>query len=139
MTRFVLDASVALAWFIDPVITPLAISVQQMLLQGDRAVVPHLWLPEMANGFVVAQKRGSLTSARISQAFAELDFLMSQSIDTADAPLPIRRIVSTAQSFVLTAYDAVYLDTARELRLPIATLDQRLATAAMQAGVPLIS
>jgi predicted nucleic acid-binding protein len=139
LIRFVLDASVALAWFIDPVITPLAIRVQRLLLQGDRAVVPHLWLPEMANGFVVAQKRGSLTLPHISQAFAELDVLLSQSIDTADAPLPIRRIVSTAQNFMLTARDAVYLETARELRLPIATLDQRLATAAAQAGVPLIS
>jgi predicted nucleic acid-binding protein len=137
--RFVLDASIALAWFIDPLVAPLAARVQRLLLQGDRAIVPHLWWPEVANGFVVAQRRGVFSATRNTQAFAELDILLAQSIESVSHDLSIQRVVTTAQSFMLTAYDATYLETARELQLPLATLDRRLAAAAGQAGVQLLS
>jgi predicted nucleic acid-binding protein len=137
--RFVLDASVAVAWFIDPSVAPLAARIQRFLLQGDRAIVPHLWRPEVANGFVTAQKRGILTAVRSAQAFAELDLLLAQSIENASHDLSIQRVVATAQTFGLTAYDATYLETARAQQLPLATLDRRLAAAAGPAGVSLIS
>jgi len=137
--RFVLDASIALAWFIDPSIAPLAARIQRFLLQGDRAVVPHLWRPEVANGFVNAQKRGILTTVRSAQAFAELELLLAQSIENVGHELSIQRIVTTAQAFGLTAYDATYLETAREQQLPLATLDRRLVAAAVQAGIAVVS
>jgi predicted nucleic acid-binding protein len=138
LKRFVLDASITLAWFVDPVIAPLAMRIQQLLLQGDRAIVPYLWRSEVANGFVMAQRRGILNVVRTAQALTELDLLVGQFIDSANHDLPIQRIVSTAQHFALTAYDATYLDTAREQNLPLATLDRKLAEAAGQAGVSLI-
>jgi predicted nucleic acid-binding protein len=137
--RFVLDASVALSWFIDPSVAPLAARIQRFLLQGDRAIVPHLWRPEVANGFVTAQKRGILTAVRSAQAFAELDLLLAQAIENASHDLSIQRVVTTAQNFGLTAYDATYLETARVEQLPLATLNRRLAAAAGPAGVSLIS
>ena len=70
MKRFVLDASIALAWFIDPVVAPLAERVQRFLLQDTRAVVPHLWRTEIANGFVVAVKRGILTPFAVRRHLA---------------------------------------------------------------------
>lgn len=139
MKRFVLDASVALSWFIDPSVAPLAARIQRFLLQGDRAIVPHLWRPEVANGFVTAQKRGILTAVRSAQAFAELDLLLAQAIENASHDLSIQRVVTTAQNFGLTAYDATYLETARVEQLPLATLNRRLAAAAGPAGVSLIS
>jgi predicted nucleic acid-binding protein len=137
--RFVLDASIALAWFIDASVAPVAARIQRFLLQGDRAIVPYLWRPEVANGFVIAQKRGILTPVRITQAFAELDLLLAQSIESVSHDPSIQRVVTTAQNFGLTAYDATYLETAREQQVPLATLDRRLAAAAGQAGVPVIS
>jgi predicted nucleic acid-binding protein len=137
--RFVLDASIVLAWFIDPSVAPLAARIQRFLLQGDRAIVPHLWRPEVANGFVTDQKRGTLSAVRSAQAFAELDLLLAQSIESVSHELSIQRIVTSAQSFGLTAYDATYLETAREQQLPLATLDRRLAAAAAQVGVTVIS
>ena len=139
MKRFVLDASVVLAWFIDPSVAPLAARIQRFLLQGDRAIVPRLWRPEVANGFVTAQKRGILTAVRSAQALAELDLLLAQSIENVSHDLSIQRIVTSAQNFGLTAYDATYLETAREQQLPLATLDRRLAAVAAQAGVTVIS
>lgn len=138
MKRFVLDASITLAWFVDPVIAPLAVRIQQLLLQGDRAIVPYLWRSEVANGFVMAQRRGILNVVRTAQALTELDLLVGQFIESANYDLPIQRIVTTAQHFALTANDATYLDTAREQNLPLATLDRKLAEAAGQAGVSLI-
>jgi predicted nucleic acid-binding protein len=138
LKRFVLDASITLAWFVDPVIAPLAVRIQQLLLQGDRAIVPYLWRSEVANGFVMAQRRGILNVVRTAQALTELDLLVGQFIESANYDLPIQRIVTTAQHFALTANDATYLDTAREQNLPLATLDRKLAEAAGQAGVSLI-
>ena len=139
MSSFVLDASVALAWFVDPAMAPLALRVQRLLLHGDRAIVPHLWRSEIANGFLMAQKRGVLTGVRTAQAFSELDRLMARSIDNHDRDFPIQQIVTAALHFGLTAYDATYLETARELHIPLATLDRSLVTAAGQAGVGLVS
>jgi predicted nucleic acid-binding protein len=135
---FVLDASIVLAWFVDPAVAPLAAHVRRLLVQGNRALVPHLWRPEVANGFVIAQRRGVLTASRSAEAFAELDLLLARSIETASHDLSIQRVVTTAQSLALTAYDATYLETARRERLPLATLDRALARAATQAGVPLL-
>lgn len=101
--------------------------------------MPHLWRPEVANGFVIAQRRGVLTTIRSAQAFAELDHLLAQSIENVSHDLPIQRIVTTAQTFGLTAYDATYLETAREQQLPLATLDRRLVAAAGQAAVSVIA
>ena len=87
----------------------------------------------------MAQKRGILTAARSAQALAELDILLAQSIENVSHDLSIQRVVTIAQQFALTAYDATYLQTAREQQLPLATLDRRLSAAAGQAGVSLIS
>lgn len=139
MKRFVLDASIALAWFIHPVVAPLAARVQHFLVQDARAVVPPLWRSEIANGFVVALRRGVLTSVRSAQAFAEIEILLGQSIENLNHDLPIERVVKTAQQFDLTAYDATYLEIAREQQLPLATLDRKLAAAAGEAGVSLVA
>lgn len=138
MKSFVLDASIVLAWFVDPMVGPLAARVRRLLIQGDRALVPHLWRPEVANGFVIAQRRGILTADRSAQAFAELDLLLARSIETASTDLSIQHVVTTAQTFALTAYGATYLETARREHLPLATLDRALARAATEAGVALL-
>lgn len=139
MKKFVLDASVTLAWFVDSSVAPLALHVQTSLLQGGRAIVPHLWRPEVANGFVIAQKRGIISAGKTIEALAELEILLAQSIEPVSFDLSIERIVAAAQQFALTAYDATYLETARTMQLPLATLDRRLGAAAVQAGVSLIA
>ena len=42
-----------------------------------------------------------------------------------------------AADWGLTAYDACYLDTALQQRLPLATKDRQLADAARRVGVPI--
>jgi predicted nucleic acid-binding protein len=134
--RFVLDASVALAWFLDNPVAPLALQVKQVLVAGARAAVPGLWHLEMANGLVVAERRSILTPAEVIRSLMNIEQLTTQ-IETISDVIPARQALSTARSFQLSAYDAVYLDTARNEGLPLATLDRSMRTAAMRAAVEL--
>ena len=138
MKRFVLDASVALAWFIDRPMAPYAMRVQRLLLAGDRAVVPALWRLELANGLVVAEQRGILTASDIAQVLQNFQVVLAQAIEDSQHSVPLQRVIGTAREFQLTAYDAEYLDTARIHQLPLATLDRRLEEAAKRANVPLL-
>ncbi len=138
MQRFVLDASIALAWFVDRPVPPYANRVKQLLLTGSRAVVPALWHLEMANGLLVAARRGILTAADADRCLAHLEQLLAQAIESETDFFPARQALTTARAFELSAYDAVYLDTARHDKLPLATLDQHLRAAATHAGVDLV-
>jgi predicted nucleic acid-binding protein len=138
LKRFVLDASVALGWFIDSPVPPYALRVKQALLHGARAVVPALWHLEMANGLVIAERSRILTVAEASRCLTNLELLLAQSIDTSSAFTTMRQAQTTASAFQLSAYDAVYLDTARNEELPLATLDKSLRAAATSARVELL-
>jgi predicted nucleic acid-binding protein len=136
VTRFVLDASVALAWFLDNPVSPLALRVKQALLGGAGAVVPALWHLEMANGLVVAERRRILTPSDVTHSLLQVEQLAAQ-ITTHSDLVSTRQALSTARAFQLSAYDAVYLDTARNAGLPLATLDRSMRTAAARAAVEL--
>jgi predicted nucleic acid-binding protein len=136
---FVLDASVALAWFIDHSVPPYAIRARQALLRGDRALVPALWHLEMANGLIVAERRRILKSDDVNRCLASLEQLLAQAIESSSDFVPMRQVLATGRTFKLSAYDAVYLDTARRERLPLATLDQQLQSSAAAAGVELFA
>lgn len=138
MTGFVLDASVALRWFLDHPMPPYANRVKQFFLKGVRAVVPALWHLEMSNGLAVAERRAVLTTADVDQAVIDIEQITAVSIDIDGSVVSARQALATARAFQLSAYDAVYLDLARRERLRLATLDDRLRAAAPRAGVQLL-
>jgi predicted nucleic acid-binding protein len=138
LKRFVLDASVALGWFIDSPMPPYSIQVRQTLLRGARAVVPAIWHLEMANGLVVAERRRILTATEVSRCLTNLERLLAQAIETSSGFTTMRQVLTTARAFQLSAYDAAYLDTARGEELHLATLDKSLRAAAESAGVELL-
>lgn len=139
MKLFVLDASVALAWFIDHSVPAYAIRVRQALLRGDRALVPALWHLEMANGLIVAERRRILKADDVTRCLASVEQLLAQAIENVSDFASMRQALATGRTFKLSAYDAVYLDTARRERLPLATLDQQLLSSAAAAGVELFA
>jgi predicted nucleic acid-binding protein len=102
LKRFVLDASVALAWFIDRSIAPYAMRVQRLLLGGDRAVVPPLWRLEVANGFVVAERRGILTPSDTAQTLQNFQIVLAEAIEESQHSLSAHRVIATAREFQLT-------------------------------------
>jgi predicted nucleic acid-binding protein len=138
LTGFVLDASIALRWFLDHPVPAYANKVKQFFLKGARAVVPALWHLEMSNGLAVAERRSILTSADVDQAVIDIEQLVAQAVDVNSDVVSARQALITARGFQLSAYDAVYLDLARRERLPLATLDDKLRAAAARAGVELL-
>lgn len=137
MKRFVLDASIALAWFVDEPVSAHARQVAQALVNGGRALVPSLWHLEVANGLAVAERRRILTAADVSACVAQIERLLSEAIESETDIVSVRQAVTAAQLNELSAYDAVYLEMARRERLPLATLDQKLQRSASRAGVEL--
>jgi predicted nucleic acid-binding protein len=138
LTRFVLDASVALRWFLDHPVPAYANRVRQAFLKGARAVVPALWHLEMSNGLAVAERRSILASADVDQALIDIEQLVAHAVDIDSDIVSARQALITARAFQLSAYDAVYLDIARSGRLPLATLDDKLRAAAAHARVELL-
>jgi len=137
--RFVLDASVALSWFVDRPASPVAQQVKQELIKGARGIVPAMWHAEMANGLIVAERRRVLTTSEINDCLSDLDLLLAHGIETGDEFTSMRQALTVARAFQLSAYDALYLNLARIEGLPLATLDRALLTAAKRAGVEIFS
>jgi len=100
LNGFVLDASVALRWFLDHPMPPFANRVKQHLLKGARAVVPALWHLEMSNGLVVAQRRAILTAADVDQAVIDLEQFVAQAVDTESSVVSARQSLGTARALV---------------------------------------
>ena len=138
MKTFVLDASVALGWTLDNPVPASATRAKQALLSGTRAVVPALWHLEIANGLVVAERRGILTSSDAMLALLQLEQLCAQALEVEADIVPMRQAFMMARTYQLSAYDSVYLDLALRIRLPLATLDVPLRKAAGKAGVELL-
>lgn len=136
MRTFVLDASVALAWFIDDSVPSYAIQIRDAMASGKGALVPSLWSLEMANGLLMAERRGKLTAAEVDYGLGRLEVLIAAGIEVDALAIPtVREAFAPARAHHLTAYDAVYLELARREGLPLATLDKSLRTAATKMGV----
>ncbi len=139
MKRFVLDASVALAWFLDHPVPAFAIEVRGLLLSGSRAIVPALWHLEMGNGLVVAERRKIIRADDLSLSLIRLEQLIIQALETRSDFWSMRQALNTAREFQLSTYDSVYLDTARAEGVPLATLNKSLRSAARRSGVELLA
>lgn len=136
MKRFVLDASVALGWIIDRPAP--AEHARQVLLQGGRAVVPSLFHLEVANGLAVAVRRRILDRRDTDEGLQLLERLIAQAVETESELVSAREALTTARVFGVSAYDGIYLELARRLELPFATVDKPLRAAATKAGVELL-
>ncbi|MDA8231592.1 MAG: type II toxin-antitoxin system VapC family toxin [Magnetospirillum sp.] len=134
--KFVLDASVALAWCFEDTANPAAERALDALAAGGEAVVPPLWRLEMANVLVIAERRKRLTEADTARF---LGLLESLPIQAAPDRGGTAAIVALARAHGLTAYDTAYLDLAQRTGLPLATLDGQLAEAARAAGVTVMT
>ena len=130
---FVLDASVAACWAFEDEDHPVAALALERV-RTDEARVPSLWWFEVRNTLVVNERRGRLTesdTAAFLRGLARLNVTVDRSPDEAD-------VLMLARRRRLTVYDAAYLELARRERLPLATLDAALATAARVERAPLL-
>jgi predicted nucleic acid-binding protein len=85
----------------------------------------------MRNLMLLAHRRGRLSRAKLREVIAELGAVPVRDCGPGDDD----EIVDLAMKHDLTAYDAAYLGLALRERLPLATLDRKLATAARAENV----
>jgi len=134
---WVLDASMALAWALPDERSKRA---DRFLAQASRNYmfwVPALWWYEVANALTMAERHHRLTEAdRIR--LIELYSMLPIQTDAFLNPDAVRQFHILAKEYTLSAYDAAYLELAQRRGLGLATLDQRLITAARRAGVSTI-
>ena len=136
--RFVLDASVTLAWLLRDATArteAYAFDVLKLIRAPDTQIeVPTTWCLEVANVVARSEAKGHVTEAE-SEAFLELLRAAPISVDPATAAYALSDTVQLARRYRLSAYDASYLELALRTNLPLATLDVDLAKAATKAGV----
>jgi predicted nucleic acid-binding protein len=136
VSDLVLDASLALQWFLeDEAGRQYGLSVLASL-SSKRAVVPILWFYEVGNGLLMAHRRKRITFDQIDGFLTRLKALP---IDASEeGPMELFELPALAQKHTLTNYDAAYLALAMQLRLPLATTDAELIRAAA-AGVGIVA
>lgn len=135
MSSFVLDASVASAWFFADEAIGYVAAVRDSLSR-DQALVPPLWPLELANALLVGERRGRLQSGEVETAFDVLSRLRIE-VETQSPAHVASSIVPLARTLNLTSYDAAYLELATQRQLPLATLDKAMTAAAKRMGVQL--
>ena len=136
MTGFVLDCSMTLAWYFSDERTAETLAIQARLI-SERAVVPQVWALEVASCLLGAEKRGKVRS-EVKKEWLKLMSLMPLDVITHSNEEIFDRVTVLAAKEGLTVYDAAYLDLALKFRLPLATLDAVLITAAKRNGVSVL-
>ncbi|HEU5352782.1 MAG TPA: type II toxin-antitoxin system VapC family toxin [Terracidiphilus sp.] len=130
---FVLDASICAAWALADESSVIA-DYAEVLIKSETALVPAVWWYEVRNVLVVNERRSRMTASD-SAVFLDLLTGYPIAVDTAqDEELTLR----LAREHRLSFYEAAYLALAVRERLPLATLDKALQTAAEAAGVALL-
>ena len=133
---FVIDASITLAWSFRDQQTPYSLAVLARL-EEEEAVVPAVWALEVANGVLVAERRGRVGREEAAGLTAAISDLRVTPVDFS-AVEAFSRLLELARRHGLTVYDAAYLDVAMRQGLPLATEDADLREAALNAGIALL-
>jgi predicted nucleic acid-binding protein len=101
------------------------------------AVVPPLWRIEVANALQVAIRRGRIDRNYRDASITDLSFLDIVGDGESDRHV-WGTTLNLADRFGLTLYDAVYLELAQRLALPLASLDRQLPDAGSALGLTLL-
>jgi len=135
--RFVVDASVTLAWCFPDEHTTYAEAVLDRLANGVEAMAPAIWPFEVANALLVGEKRQRVTVAQVTAILRRIADLPI-SVDPVQIDRAFQQVLPLARQAQLTEYDASYLELALRLGLPIATLDAQLRQSAKAVGIVLL-
>ncbi len=120
MTRFVVDASVAIKWVVEEPETDGALQ----LWRTSELLAPNLLVAEASNILWKAVGRGELTA---EVALLAVDTLLASEITLTPMETLMKRATDLAISFDHPAYDCFYLALAEVEGCPLVTADLRLA------------
>lgn len=130
---FVLDASVAITWAMHDENHPVADLAFQRV-QSDFVVVPAIWWYEIRNILLINERRNRISPDDVAQFLAALSGFGIE----VHPPGLDQQTIHLARQHRLSFYDAAYLALAVEQKIPLATLDDALRSAAHSANVPLL-
>jgi predicted nucleic acid-binding protein len=133
---FVIDASVAIAGLSpDEKHADAEAVVDRALASGCHA--PAIWPFEVENILALKARRKLISPEEYARALQAMRDCRA-AIDHQDIFTSIAAARPLGAAHQLTIYDAVYLELARRLQAPLATLDTRLSGAAAREGIALL-
>ncbi len=130
MRTFVLDTSVAAAWYLPEAFAAAARRWQTRLLEGRaRLVVPSLHYWELANVLRTYVRRSELAADLAAEIYSL----------HLEAPLEVveperGEVLRTALELDATAYDAVFIAVSRALGAPLLTAERRTTPWTVKLG-----
>ena len=129
----VLDCSVTMAWIFRDEATDATDRLRDALIETS-AFVPSLWPIETANALLVATRRGRIAQDEWPGVRVHLDALPIE-VDPVSASRTWGATLDLASVHGISVYDAMYLELAVRMRMPLATLDRALRAAGQSQGV----
>jgi len=132
-TRFVLDASVVVAWLLDEEEAAPALAILD-LFREQEAIVPGNWSFEVCNAVRKALRTNRITvetQTRLQQAVLALPV----QFDSPSIERDWTAVLPLARQLELSVYDAAYLELALREGIALATFDDQLRERATALGV----
>ncbi|MBX9812459.1 MAG: type II toxin-antitoxin system VapC family toxin [Burkholderiales bacterium] len=131
---FVLDNSVAIAWFVNSQATAYS---RRMSVRAERESLhaPAFWPLEFANSLWSLEKRKRLRAHEVDGIVVRAERL---GVVLHGEPVPMRVLLEMSRQSGLAVYDTAYLELAQRFGLPLAAQDAVLRAAARRAGVPVL-
>ena len=105
---------------------------------GGHAFVPALWPVEVGNVLLTAIRRGRITVDDRPRICASLEALPIE-IDPVSTSRAWGAALDLARRHRLSSYDAMYLELAVRMHLPLATLDRALGAAGRGEGLDVLA
>ena len=121
MSRFVVDASIAIKWFFEE---GDQLEAEALVASGTELLAPVLIQTEVANGLWKKRRTGAVTVTEAVDICAQLPAFF-QRLLPVEPLLPFAVELSFRLDHAI--YDCIYLSLARELDCPFLTADSRLA------------
>jgi len=121
MSRFVVDASVAVKWVVTEENSPAAL---RFLEAGHAMAVPDLFFAEVASVFQKKCRRGEMI---IEDAETALRCMLAIPLEAHAAQNLAEDALRLSSRCGASVYDGIYLALAERQRCPLITADERLA------------
>jgi predicted nucleic acid-binding protein len=119
MSRFVVDACVAVKWVVTEEHSDAAL---RFLMKGDALVVPDLFFPEIGNVFCKKCRQGELS---LEDAKSALRDLLAISLEVHPTQSLVVESLGMSSRWGCSVYDGVYLALAARQGCSLVTADQR--------------
>lgn len=134
---FVVDASATLPWCFEDEATPWTEGLLDRLGAGEHSSVPAHWPTEVSNGLLSAVRRKRIPVDKVEWFWDKLA-LLPIIVEPPLSPAQAKVVFAISSKYGLTFYDGTYLELAKRLACPLATLDDDLRRAAPSEGVSLM-